>query len=595
MSGYEEDGLGKAYDHVLMRRLLRYARPYVKQIIISVFALLLVAALQLLQPKLVQIGIDDYIRTGEVEGLKLIIALYAAVLVVNFILHLGRQYLMEWVGQQIMFALRRDIFGRLQHLPLSFFNRTPVGRLITRVTSDVQSLNELFSSGLVAIFSDIIILSGIVILMLSMNWKLALAAMVVLPLLFVATFIFKQKVRDAFRMIRTRIARINSYMQENISGMAIVQIFNREEKNFSQFDKLNASHLDAFLKTIFYFAVFFPLVGFIGALSTAIIIWYGGSQIIAGDLTFGGLVAFLQYSFMFFRPISDLSEKFNILQAAMAASERVFSLLDEKPEQDEGTFTLPPGQRCRGEISFDHVWFAYQKDNWILKDISFEIKAGEKVAIVGATGAGKSTIINLIARFYTIQKGAILLDGRNINEYSLHTLRRQIGIVLQDVFLFAGTIADNISLGNPDISEEQIREAARYVNALGFIEKLPEGFATEVKERGATLSVGQKQLLSFARALAFDPSILILDEATSSIDTESEILIQNAMEKLMENRTSIIIAHRLSTIQNADKIIVLHKGEIRETGTHHELLRQNGLYARLYELQFIGQDVSSAG
>ena len=591
MSGYEEEVLGKVYDHVLMRRLLKYTRPYTKQIVVAILALLLVAGLQLIQPRLTQIGIDEYISTGDIGGLKWIIALYAMILLTNFFVHLGRQYLMEWIGQQIMFSLRRDIFGTLQHLPLSFYNRTPVGRLITRVTTDVQSLNELFTSGLVAIFSDIIILIGIIILMLSMNWQLALAAMVVLPILFVATFIFKRKVRDVFRMIRTRIARINSYMQENISGMAVVQIFNREQKNFEQFDKLNASHLDAFLKTIFYFAVFFPLVSFIGALSTAIIIWYGGGQIIAGELTFGGLVAFLQYSTMFFRPISDLSEKLNILQAAMAASERVFSLLDEKPEEDSGSLILPPDYRCRGEITFENVWFAYQDENWILKDISLEINAGEKVAIVGATGAGKSTIINLIARFYTIQKGRITLDGRNIKDYELQSLRRQIGIVLQDVFLFAGTIADNISLGNPELSREKIVEAARYVNALDFIEKLPDGFDTEVKERGATLSVGQKQLLSFARALAFNPSILILDEATSSIDTESEILIQKAMEKLIENRTSIIIAHRLSTIQNADKIVVLHKGEIREIGSHSELLRLNGLYARLYELQFIGQEV----
>ncbi len=590
MSAFEEETLGKAYDRQLIRRLLPFIRPYLPRVLFAVLALLAASILQLLGPKLTQVGIDQYIHNHDLPGLKIIIVYYMLVLLGLFISRFAQMYLMEWIGQHIMFDLRRAVFGHLQHLPLSFFNRNPVGRLMTRVTTDVEALNEMFTSGLVAFFGDILTLSGIIFILFYMHWQLALVTISVIPLLFIVSLLFKQKVRNAFRQIRTRIARINAFLQENISGMAVVQLFNREKKNFDRFEKLNRDHLDAFIRTIFYFAVFYPTVSFIGAFATALIIFYGGLKIMAGTLTFGGLVAFIQYAFMFFRPISDLSEKYNIMQSAMASSERIFKLLDEKTEMDLIRPRIHIQGRVRGEIEFRNVWFAYNDEDWVLKDISFQIAPGEKIAIVGATGSGKTTMINLLAGFYPVQKGEIRLDGHNIRDYSLSDLRRQMAIVLQDVFLFAGSIAENIRLGNEAIDDERLRRAAADVNALPFIERLPEGFDTPVKERGASLSVGQRQLLAFARALAFDPAILILDEATSNVDTETEILIQQALERLMRNRTSIIIAHRLSTIQNVDRIIVLHKGEIREIGTHAELLSLNGIYHRLYQLQFARQE-----
>ncbi len=590
MSAFEEETLGKAYDRQLIRRLLPFIRPYLPRVLLAVLALLAASILQLLGPKLTQVGIDQYIQNNDLPGLKIIIFYYMLVLFGLFISRFAQMYLMEWIGQHIMFDLRRAVFGHLQHLPLSFFNRNPVGRLMTRVTTDVEALNEMFTSGLVAFFGDILTLSGIIFILFYMHWQLALVTISVIPLLFIVSLLFKQKVRNAFRQIRTRIARINAFLQENISGMAVVQLFNREKKNFDRFEKLNRDHLDAFIRTIFYFAVFYPTVSFIGAFATALIIFYGGLKIMAGTLTFGGLVAFIQYAFMFFRPISDLSEKYNIMQSAMASSERIFKLLDEKTEMDVIRPRIRIQGRVRGEIEFRNVWFAYNDEDWVLKDISFQIAPGEKIAIVGATGSGKTTLINLLAGFYPVQKGEIRLDGHNIRDYSLFDLRRQMAIVLQDVFLFAGSIAENIRLGNEAIDDERLRRAAADVNALPFIERLPEGFDTPVKERGASLSVGQRQLLAFARALAFDPAILILDEATSNVDTETEILIQQALERLMRNRTSIIIAHRLSTIQNVDRIIVLHKGEIREIGTHAELLSLNGIYHRLYQLQFARQE-----
>ncbi len=590
MSAFEEETLGKAYDRQLIRRLLPFIRPYLPRVLLAVLALLAASILQLLGPKLTQVGIDQYIQNNDLPGLKIIIFYYMLVLFGLFISRFAQMYLMEWIGQHIMFDLRRAVFGHLQHLPLSFFNRNPVGRLMTRVTTDVEALNEMFTSGLVAFFGDILTLSGIIFILFYMHWQLALVTISVIPLLFIVSLLFKQKVRNAFRQIRTRIARINAFLQENISGMAVVQLFNREKKNFDRFEKLNRDHLDAFIRTIFYFAVFYPTVSFIGAFATALIIFYGGLKIMAGTLTFGGLVAFIQYAFMFFRPISDLSEKYNIMQSAMASSERIFKLLDEKTEMDVIRPRIRIQGRVRGEIEFRNVWFAYNDEDWVLKDISFQIAPGEKIAIVGATGSGKTTLINLLAGFYPVQQGEIRLDGHNIRDYSLFDLRRQMAIVLQDVFLFAGSIAENIRLGNEAIDDERLRRAAADVNALPFIERLPEGFDTPVKERGASLSVGQRQLLAFARALAFDPAILILDEATSNVDTETEILIQQALERLMRNRTSIIIAHRLSTIQNVDRIIVLHKGEIREIGTHAELLSLNGIYHRLYQLQFARQE-----
>lgn len=597
MSHHEEEKLGTVYDAVLMRQLLPFIRPYWKQVGLALLALLLAAVFQILAPKLTQIGIDDYIQHRDLAGLRVLIALFFGILVLGFLTRLAERYVMEWIGQHIMFDLRHRIFGHLQHLPLTFFNRNPVGRLMTRVTTDVEALNELFTSGMVAIFGDLLMLFGIIGIMLYMNWKLTLVTLAVLPLLFGVTFLFKIKVRDAFRDIRTRIAKINAYLQENISGMMVVQLFNREQKNYQTFVRLNRDHLDAYLRTIFYFAIFYPAVDFIGALSTALIIWYGGLKILVGSLTFGALVAFIQYAIMFYRPISDLSEKFNILQSAMAASERIFGILNEKPEPGYvhgDTASLASGKPLRGKIEFKNVWFAYKDEEWVLRDVSFLIAPGEKIAIVGATGAGKTTIINLLGRFYDILRGRICIDDRDVRDYDLPTLRRSMSIVLQDVFLFAGTVADNIRLGNAQISDERVRQAAADVHALKFIEQLPGGFGHKLIERGATLSVGQRQLLAFARALAFDPAILILDEATSNIDTETELLIQHALAHLMQNRTSIIIAHRLSTIQHVDRIIVMHKGEIREIGTHRELLARGGIYARLYELQFAGRRIEKA-
>lgn len=589
MSIHEEEKLGKQYDAALMRRLLQYVRPYTRQMILAVLLLLLASVLETAGPYLIKIGIDEHITRSDSTGLWRIGALYFAVLLLSFGFNYLRRFVMDWIGQHVVFDLRMTVFAHLQRLPLSFFDRNQVGRLMTRVTSDVEALNEMFSAGLVAIFGDIFTLTAILVIMFKLNWQLTLITLSVVPLLFIATLIFKTKVRHAERDIRTLLARINSFLQENITGMAVVQLFNREEKNFSQFDERNSRHLHAYRKVIFYHAVFYPAVEFIGALSVALIIWHGGGRILLDALTFGSLVAFILYIDRFFQPISDLAEKYGILQTAMASSERIFKLLDEPAESSDGRLPALPA-RVRGEIEFRNVSFGYRDDQPVLKNISFKIAPGEKVAIVGATGAGKTTIISLLTRFYGNYHGHILIDGRDMRELSINSVRKQIGLVIQEVFLFAGTIEENIHLGNPEITADQVRQAITDVDALRFIERLPKGFQEEVIERGNTLSVGQKQLLSFARALAYDPAILILDEATSSVDTETELAIQRALERLMENRTSIIIAHRLSTIQHCDRIIVMHKGEIRESGTHQDLLAQRGIYYRLYELQFAGQE-----
>jgi ATP-binding cassette subfamily B protein len=636
MNIHEEEKLTKTYDAALMRRLLQYVRPYYKRMALAVALLLVASLLGIVGPYLTKIGIDDYIAHGNYAGLTRIALLYLGVLILEFVFNYARMFMMEWIGQKTMYDLRVRIFSHLQFLPLRFFDRNQVGRLMTRVTSDVQALNEMFSSGLVAIFGDVFTLTGIIIVLFTMNWKLTLVTLGVVPLLFVATQIFKIKVRDAERQIRLRIAKINAFLQENITGMAVVQLFNREAKNFRQFDEKNLDHLEAYRKTIFYHAVFYPVVELIFALSVALIIWYGGGKVIANALSFGSLVAFILYMDRFWRPISDLAEKYGILQTAMASSERIFKLLDEPAEasstssgsstrsstlESTASATASNGEdgkyesvqvesrnkpaetdhwplataswhlgRARGEIEFRNVTFGYRDDEMVLKNVSFKVEAGEKVAIVGATGSGKTTIISLLCDFYTPQQGQIFLDDHDIQKLLLADLRRQIALVLQDVFLFAGTIEENISLGNKEISPERIRQAAADVNALRFIERLPGKFHEPVIERGNSLSVGQKQLLAFARALAYDPAILILDEATSSVDTETELLIQEALERLMENRTSIIIAHRLSTIQHVDRIIVLHKGQIREMGTHAELLALGGIYYRLYQLQFAMQE-----
>ena len=589
MSIHEEEKLEKQYDAALMRRLLKYVKPYTRHMAIAIVLLLLASVLETAGPYLIKIGIDEHIAHGDQSGLWRIGLLYLGVLLLSFGFNYSRRYVMDWIGQHVVFDLRMHVFSHLQRLPLSFFDRNQVGRLMTRVTSDVEALNEMFSAGLVAIFGDIFTLTAILAIMFKLNWQLTLVTLSVVPLLFIATMIFKRKVRHAEREIRLLLAKINSFLQENLTGMAVVQLFNREEKNFSQFDERNERHLHAYRKVIFYHAVFYPVVEIIGALSVALIIWYGGGKILLGTLSFGSLVAFILYIDRFFQPISDLAEKYGILQTAMASSERIFKLLDEPAESSDGKLSTA-ATLVRGEIEFRNVSFGYREDQPVLKNISFKITPGEKVAIVGATGAGKTTIISLLTRFYDNYQGHILIDGRDIRERSIESVREHIGLVIQDVFLFAGTIEENIHLGNQQITPERMRQAAIDVGALRFIERLPNGFQEEVIERGNTLSVGQKQLLSFARALAYDPAILILDEATSSVDTETELTIQRALERLMENRTSIIIAHRLSTIQHCDRIIVMHKGEIRESGTHQDLLAQRGIYYRLYELQFAGQE-----
>jgi len=581
----EEEIVGKAYDARLMRRLLKYLAPYKLYVVISIALLLLISTLQLAGPYLTKIAIDRYIVTQNISGLSRIALIFLAVLVLTFFLRYLQIYVMQFVGQKVMFDIRMKLFSHLQEMSLSFFDKNPVGRLITRLTNDVEVLNEMLTSGVIAIFGDIFSLIGIVIVMLWLDFRLALVSFAILPLLIYATLFFRQKMRESYRAIRTRLARINAFLQESIVGMAIIQIFNREKKNFGKFKELNHHYLEACLQSIFYHAIFHPLVEIIGSVAIALIVWYGGGQILKGVLTFGALVAFIQYVQRFYDPIRDLSEKYTIMQSAMASSERIFKLLDTQAEVKDPELPLSIS-RIQGEIEFKNVWFAYNDKEDVLCDISFSVQPGEKVAIVGATGAGKTSIISLLARFYDPQKGKILIDGRDIRDFRQKELRRYLGIVQQDVFLFSGTVEDNIKLGENKISFGQVEESAKYANADRFIKELPQGYQEDVRERGSLLSVGQKQLLSFARALVFDPKILILDEATSSIDTETEILIQDALAKLLQHRTSIVIAHRLSTIKGVDRIIVMHGGRIRESGTHQELMRKKEIYYRLYQMQY---------
>jgi len=581
----EEEVLGKAYDSRLMRRLIRYLAPYKLYVAVSIILLLFISVLQLAGPYLTKIAIDRYIATQDISGLSRIALIFLAILVVAFFLRYLQIYIMQFVGQRVMFDMRMELFSHLQEMSLSFFDKNPVGRLITRLTNDVEVLNEMLTSGIIAIFGDIFSLIGIVIVMLWLDFKLALVSFMVLPLLIYATILFRQKARESYRAIRTRIARINAFLQESIVGMPIIQIFNREKKNLGKFEGLNHRYLEACLRSVFYHAAFHPSVEIIGSLAVALIIWYGGGQILKGALTFGALVAFIQYVNRFYHPIRDLSEKYNIMQSAMASSERIFKLLDTPVEIKDAELPLSI-EGIRGEIEFKNVWFAYNGRDYVLRDISFRVRAGEKVAIVGATGGGKTSIISLLARFYDPQKGKILIDEIDIRNFRQKELRRYLGIVQQDVFLFSGTIEDNIKLGENKINFQQVKESASYVNADKFIKKLPHDYQEDVRERGSLLSVGQKQLLAFARALAFDPRILVLDEATSSVDTETEMLIQDASAKLLQHRTSIVIAHRLSTIKDVDRIIVIHKGRVKEVGTHQELLQKKGIYYRLYQLQY---------
>jgi ATP-binding cassette subfamily B protein len=586
----DDDVLGKAYDGRLMRRLLTYLRPYRGQVLVAVVAIIGHSALDLVPPYLTKTVIDRYIPVGDLAGLGSIAALYLVALIASFLLEYLQTWTMQVIGQKIMFDLRMQLVSHLNRLDLRFYDRNPVGRLMTRITTDVDVLNELFTSGVVSVFGDVFTLIGIMGVLVWMDWRLALAAFSVLPLIAWITHWFRINARESYRTVRTWIARINAYLQERITGMATVQLYRREQRDFDTFDQIDREHRDANVQSIFYYAVFYPAVELVGALAASLILWVGGARIVfdGGDpLTLGALVAFLQYSQRFFRPISDLSEKFNILQGAMASSERIFGLLDTPIE-----IVSQPKERARakwtgpGVIRFENVNFSYVENEPVLKNVSFEVRPGERIGIVGATGSGKTTIVSLLLRFYDVQGGRITVDGVDVREIDLADLRSLFGLVLQDVQLFAGTIASNVRLGNDAISDDDVRRALDAVHASSFVDRLPLGLESVVAERGSTLSVGQKQLLSFARALAFDPRVLVLDEATSSVDTDTELLIRDALKVVMRGRTTIAIAHRLSTIQDMDRILVMHRGELREAGTHQELLALRGIYHRLYELQF---------
>ena len=652
----EEEILGKAYDGRLMRRLLRYLYPYKWHVIVALAAIVLKSFADVLGPLLTKTAIDKYLTkspnahswigdrlsNSPMTGIAQIGGFYIGLLVLTFALEFVQTYLMQWTGQKVMFDLRSQIFRHLQHMHVAFFDKNPVGRLVTRVTTDVDALNEMFTAGVVSIFEDVFVLAFILAIMMNMNWKLALVTFAVLPLIIYATKVFRDKVRDSYRRIRTAIARINSFLQEAVSGMLVLQLFNREKRAHDRFSEINASHMEAYKDAILAYAVYYPVVEVLSSIAIASIIWFGGGEILRHmtvatasisfprnslpivhfvqiSMTLGTLVAFMSYAQRFFRPIQDLSEKYNILQGAMAAGERVFKLLDTKVE-----ITSPAIAKKAtglGRIEFDHVWFAYNAGgatgtlvrpaergsaakangdeatsdavpDWVLSDVTFAIEPGETIAVVGHTGAGKTTLISLLMRFYDVQQGAIRIDSVDIREMNLDDLRSRFGVVLQDPFLFTGTVEGNIRLGTARIQDEDVEQAAEDVNLADFIRTLPGGFKEEVRERGSTLSTGQKQLISFARALAHDPKILILDEATSSVDTETEFRVRDALNRMVEGRTSLIIAHRLSTIQRADKIIVMHKGQVREMGTHQQLLANRGIYYKLYQLQYKDQEVS---
>jgi ATP-binding cassette subfamily B protein len=653
----EEEVLGKAYDSRLMRRLLTYLRPYRWQVTIAIVSIVLKSFCDVVGPYLVKVAVDRYLAPVKsmnsglrnwlsphpLHGIAQISAIYFSLLVLTFAFEFLQTYFMQWTGQKVMFDLRSQIFRHLQRMHVAFYDKNPVGRLVTRVTTDVDALNEMFTSGVVSIFEDLFVLVGILGIMLCMNWKLALITFAVLPFIVVATKIFRDKVRDSYRRIRIAIARINSYLQEHVSGMVVLQLFNRERKAYQRFSEINRSHMDAYKDAILAYSLYYPAVDFFSAIAIACVIWFGGQDVlrhievssvsiafsrqtlvsfhvVATTASLGVLIAFTQYAQRFFRPIMDFSEKYNILQSAMAASERIFKLVDTPVDIVSAAVTRKP--EGPGRIEFDHVWFAYRDvpaesgdasgssraslertaegsphvgvatPDWVLRDVTFAIEPGETVAVVGHTGAGKTTLISLLLRFYDVQMGAIRMDGVDVKEMDLPELRRRFGVVLQDPFLFTGTIGGNIRLGTERIQDAHVAKAAEDVNLGDFVRALPKGFDEEVRERGSTLSTGQKQLISFARALAHEPKILILDEATSSVDTETEFKVRDALDRMVEGRTSLIIAHRLSTVQRADKIIVMHKGQVREMGTHQELLAQHGIYFKLYQLQYKDQELS---
>ena len=651
-SFHDEENLGKAYDARLMRRLLVYLRPYWRMTLFALVAILLFGVLQAVPPYLLKVEVDRYLdpagrgqlprflasflSQNPAAGIaQIVFVLLLPTVVLTFVLEFAQSFAMQIVGQQVMYDMRKQLFAHLQRLQMSFFDRNPVGRLVTRVTTDVDVLNDLFASGVVAIFGDVFSLFSIVVVMLKLDWKLAFLTFSVLPVIVLVTGAFRKAVRDSYRRIRVAIARINAYLQEHITGMAVSQLFNREDISFREFEKINHTHMEAYKDSILAYGLFYPAVDLLGSVAVGIILYLGGGMALRHLVTIGTAIAFIQYSQRFFRPIQDLSDKYNLLQAAMASSERIFKLLDtpvtivDPQPADPSALSVVRGPSSvvtspvvgtpltdaqiptdhgqlstdNGQLTTDHgrpsplvefrgVGFAYTGDHRVLEDVSFSIGTGETVAVVGHTGAGKTTLTNLLLRFYDVQGGQVLFDGVDIRHLRLCDLRKNFGIVLQDPFLFSGTISSNIRLGSGWITDRQIRDAARQVNLLDFIEGLPGGFQEPVKERGATLSVGQKQLLSFARALAHNPRILILDEATSSVDPETEHLLREGLRRLVENRTSLVIAHRLSTIQNASKIVVMHKGRVREVGTHHELLQKRGIYFKLYQLQYKDQEAS---
>ena len=626
MAIHDEEVLGKAYDARLMKRLLGYLHAYRWQVGVALAAIVLKAGADVLGPYLTKVAVDKYLanRTEAhslldrflsprpLTGIAQIALLYVGLLLFSFLLEFAQTYIMQWTGQKVMFDLRSQIFRHLQRLHIAFFDRNPVGRLVTRVTTDVDALNEMFTAGVVSIFEDVFVLAGILVIMLNMNWRLALITFAVLPFIFYATSLFRRAVRESYRRIRVAIARINAYLQEHVTGIVVLQLFNREQRSYEAFQKINRVHMDAYKDAIQAHAIYYPVVEVLSSIAIASVIWFGGGQVVRNLVTLGVLVAFIQYAQRFFRPIQDLSEKYNILQSAMASSERIFKLLDTPAEiVSPAKPKVPQGA---GRIEFDHVWFAYRtmaqaaaeaaskgeklkaaatsdEYDWVLRDVSFTIDPGETVAFVGHTGAGKTTIISLLLRFYDVQRGVIRIDGVDIRDVDLGELRRRYGVVLQDPFLFTGTVAGNIRLGTRWIEDAMVENAAEQVNVAEFIRSLPAGFDEEVKERGSTLSTGQKQLISFARALAHNPRILILDEATSSVDTETEFRVREALTRMVEGRTSIVIAHRLSTIQRANKIVVMHKGQVREIGSHQQLLAQRGIYWKLYQLQYKDQEI----
>jgi ATP-binding cassette subfamily B protein len=654
MEFHEEEVLGKAYDARLMRRLVEYLRPYRRVVLFALIAILLYGILQAVPPYLMKVEVDRYLDPSGRQRLPALLArflspnpwvgimqialtLFLPAVVLTFFLEFAQSFAMQLVGQKVMYDLRKQIFGHLQRLEMSFYDRNPVGRLVTRVTTDVDVLNELFASGVVAIFGDVFTLLSIVVVMLRVNWKLALLTFSVLPVIVLVTMAFRKAVRESYRQIRVAIARINAYLQEHITGMVVLQLFNREGRSQEEFEKINRRHMEAYKDSILAYGLFYPAVEFLGVLAVAIIIYLGGGMSLHGAVSVGTAIAFIQYSQRFFRPIQDLSDKYNILQSAMASSERIFKLLDTpvtitdpgvrgsgfgvRPAVGVTIQNHPAGVRVSGDgghgaelgvsaslairpeprnpnpeprtplVEFRNASFAYQGNHRVIEHVSFSIDSGETVAIVGHTGAGKTTLTSLLLRFYDLHEGQVLLDGVDIRQLPLSDLRKNFGIVLQDPFLFSGDISSNIRLGSEWISDEQVRDAVRQVNLLDFIESLPSGFGEPVKERGATLSTGQKQLLSFARALAHNPRILILDEATSSVDPETEYMVREGLRRLIRNRTSLVIAHRLSTIQNASKIVVMHKGRVREVGSHQELLQKQGIYFKLYQLQYKDQEL----